>query len=367
MLHFTGTRLTTVAGAVLSMLTWLPAVAAQGDREAEILSRAYAALAAGRAREALQLADSLLSATPRHHGAATVAVRAAAASNSLEGLAQYERWLAAARTEDAHMLEPVAVAALRELAATKGPAEAAAHSTLSELDRGPAADSPGARQEAEGQQIVARLTSRDSGNKVLLLRALGASGYRAGGAAVLPLLDDQSPDVRAAAAETLGELRVQNAVSHLRGRLADPASEVRSAAALALRRLGDGSGDALVAELLSSDMPDLQIQAAEALRDEAPSNWAPYIEPLLMAEAPMTRLHAARLLLPVDPDRAGAAIAAMLDNPNPVVVGEIGRVLVENGLSDLPTIRRLLRHATPEARIHGANALLRLTAAVSGG
>src|SRR6187431_1454041 len=90
------------------VVLWLAAqVLAQPASDAAALSRAYAALAAGRAAEAQRVAEQLLADQPRHHGAATVAVLAASASGSNAGLDVYEAWLAASRQEDAFVLEPV--------------------------------------------------------------------------------------------------------------------------------------------------------------------------------------------------------------------------------------------------------------------
>lgn len=196
---------------------------------------------------------------------------------------------------------------------------------------------------------------------MLLLRALGKSGYRAAAPQVLRLLGDPIPDHRAAAAETLAALGATQAIPALRALLQDPASEVRAATAAALHRLGDAAGDAMLADLLASDVPDIRLQAAQAMANDPHSLWAPQIQPLLAAEAPMTRLTAARLLLPVEPEEARQVLTTLLADPNPVVVGEMARVLADEGLADLPTIRHLLRHASPEARLNGARALLRLT------
>jgi hypothetical protein len=346
----------------VALLVATPGGVGAQTSEADPLARAYSALASGRFVEALQLAERVLAASPRHHDAASIAVRAAAAAGAIEGLNQYERWLAAVRAEDAHMLEPVARAVLGELSRSGGTTESAARRALQDAS-GETPASIAAAEEARGRQIAGELGSRDPGNKLLLLRTLGTTGYRDAAPQVLPLLSDPVPDVRAAAAEALGALGADSAIPSLRPLLQDRASEVRSAAALALRRLGDGSGDAIVSQLLTSEVPDIQLQAAEALSGEPPSSWAPYIEPLLGAEAPMTRLLAARLLLPVQPERAGAVLATLLSDPNPVVVGELAGALVEAGLTDMPTIRRLLRHPSPDARLRGAEALLRLTGA----
>jgi HEAT repeat protein len=329
-----------------------------------VLSRAYTALSAGRAAEAESLAAQILSRQPRHHAAAVVAVEAASSRDARAGLSVYEKWLSAVRHEDAFTLEPVALAVVRALAKGKGSAADEAGRLLAELG-GDAVSRPAAEAADErGRELASQLADADGANRLLTLRALVRTGYVAASPQVVPLLGHDAPDVRAAAAEALGALGAADAVPALQAALKDPASEVRSAAAVALHRLGDPAGDELLGRLLTSGIPDLQLQAAEGMLHDPPSAWAPYVEPLLQADAPMTRLGAARLLLEVDPERAGSVIGTLLADPNPVVVGELARALVVEGLRDLATIRKLLAHQSPDARFQGALALLRLTGAV---
>ncbi len=348
-----------ICGATALVILSAPPVArAQAPADHQAISRAYAALAQGRAAEAARIADELLRQSPRDHAGATIAVLAAASSGAAAALDAYERWLDASRHEDAFILEPVARAILQEIAASRGPFDAEANERLA------ASRKDGAETDiAEGRRIAADLGRKDSGNPVLLMRALAKTRYAEGASAVVPLLGHEVPDVRAAAAETLGVLGATAAVPALQAALQDRASEVRGAAAMALHRLGDPSGDDLLSRSLTSGIPDLQIQAAEAMANDPPSSWAPYVEPLLAAEAPLTRLHAARLLLPVQPERAGPVLQELLAHPNPVIAGELARTMVQAGLEDVATIRRLLRHSVPEVRLEGATALLRLVGA----
>lgn len=338
-------------------------VAAQTAEAATLLSRAYAALAAGRGEEAEALAQQVLARWPRDHGAAGLAVSAAATRGAGAALEVYERWLDVTRHEDAFVLEPAGEATLRALGSQPSGDEEAARQLLARLrDDVPQGTAQAAEDRA--RELASRLGSEDGGSKTLVLREIARAGSTAALPQILPLLKDPSPDTRAAAAEAIGRLRASEAVPALQQALKDPASEVRSAAAIALHRLGDAAGDDLVNRLLTSDIPDLRLQAAEGMVEGPSSAWVPYVEPLLNSDAPMTRLSAARLMLDVDPVRAGRAIADLLDDANPVVAGEVARTLVVEGLKDLPTIRRLLKHSAPAVRLQGATALLRLTGAI---
>jgi HEAT repeat protein len=353
-----------MAGAMTLMLVLPGGGFAQPVDDHAVLSRAYAAMAAGRAAEAESLAVQVLSRQPRHHAAAIMAVEAASSREARAGLLLYEKWLAAVRHEDAFALEPVALAVVRALAKGKGGAADEAGRLLTELGGEAASRPAGEAADERGRELTAQLAEADGASRLLTLRELVRTGYAAASPQVVPLLGHDSPDVRAAAAEALGALGAADAVPALQAALKDPASEVRSAAAIALHRLGDAAGDDLLGRLLTSGIPDLQLQAAEGMLHDPPSAWVPYIEPLLQADAPMARLGAARLMLDVDPERAGSVIGALLADPNPVVVGELARALVVEGLRDLATIRRLLAHQSPDARFQGALALLRLTGAV---
>ncbi len=357
--------LSPVLPGVLALWVVAP-VLAQPAPDATALSRAYAALAAGRTAEAQRVAEQLLADQPRHHGAATVAVLAASTSGSNTGLDVYEAWLGASRHEDAFILEPVAVAVLHQLGADGGPLQEEAKALLTGIpaDGGSPSGSAPPTSADRGRQLAADLRGAEGGSKVLRLRSLAITGYREAAPQVLPLLSDPTPEIRAAAADTLGELGASQAIAPLQALLKDPASEVRSSAALALHRLGDSAGDTMVTELLASGIPDLQLQAAEAMAADAPASWVPYVEPLLASDAPMTRLNAARLMLPVAPDKARPVLEGLLAHANPVVVGEMAKILADQGLADLPTIRRLLRHPSGPARLQGATALLRLTGAL---
>jgi len=356
--------LTPVLSGILVLWVSAP-VHAQPGSDATALSRAYAALAAGRTADAQRVAEQLLADQPRHHGAATVAVLAASSSGSVTALDVYEAWLTASRHEDAFMLEPVAIAVLGQLGSGGGIVQDEAKALLASLGVGGAPGSPKPQTTADrGRELAADLGSAEGGSKVLRLRSLALTGYRDAAPQVLRLLTDPTPEIRAAAADTLGQLGASEAVTPLQAALADTASEVRVSAALALHRLGDASGDALVTELLASGIPDMQLQAADAMEADSPASWVPYIEPLLASDAPMTRLNAARLMLPVAPDKARPVLEGLFAHDNPVVVGEMAKTLVDQRLADLPTIRRLLRHPSSQARLQGATALMRLTGAL---
>ena len=186
---------------------------AQPTSDATALSRAYAALAAGRTAEAQRVAQEGLAAQPRHHGAATVAVLAASTQGGQAGLDAYQNWLAASHHEDAFILEPVALAILGQLAAESGPLQddAKALSGSGQADGGSATPTP----EDHGRQLAADLATAQGGSRVLRLRELALTGYREAAPQVQRLLSDPTPEIRAAAADTLAQLGATEAIPPL--------------------------------------------------------------------------------------------------------------------------------------------------------
>ena len=129
----------------------------------------------GRAAEAARIAEELLRQSPRDHAGATIVVLAAASSGAGAALDAYERWLDASRHEDAFILEPVARAVLQEIAASRGTLDAEAKERLA------ASTKDGAETDlAEGRRIAADLGRKDSGNPILLMRALAKTRYAEG-------------------------------------------------------------------------------------------------------------------------------------------------------------------------------------------
>ena len=203
-----------LAAAAIATCTAVPTVHAQTSEDATTLSHAYSALAAGRAAEAEALARRVLDRSPRDHGAVGLAVLAATRRSAEAGLEVYEQWLKVTGHEDAFTLEPVAFSVLGALSDKRSGVDVAARRLLArlagEVDGGA---SEGA--EARTRELMSRLSSDTGGNKVLALREIARTGAASAVPQIVPLLDDPSPDTRAAAAEALGQLRGSEAVPAL--------------------------------------------------------------------------------------------------------------------------------------------------------
>ena len=85
--------------------------------------------------------------------------------------------------------------------------------------------------------------------------------------ALLPLIREQSPDIRAAAVAALGDLRDKRAVEPLIQLLKDESTMVKLASALALADIGDKRAVAALGEAVSNEKDEeVRSQMREAHR-----------------------------------------------------------------------------------------------------
>jgi HEAT repeat protein len=139
----------------------------------------------------------------------------------------------------------------------------------------------------------------------LVPRAVAASALISIGTAALPgirsLLRDEEPAARASAVELLGRLGNPRDSLSLRERLGDDAPLVRRRACEALARLGaDDVGDALE-DLLSDHVADVRISAATALATVGDERSAPTLLRLVRHDSVEVAEVAARALAAVAP------------------------------------------------------------------
>jgi HEAT repeat protein len=139
----------------------------------------------------------------------------------------------------------------------------------------------------------------------LVPRAVAASALISIGTAALPgirnLLRDDEPAARASAVELLGRLGNPRDSLSLREHLGDDAPLVRRRACEALARLGaDDAGDALE-ELLADEVADVRISAAAALATVGDERSAPTLLRLVQHDCVEVAEVAARALAAVSP------------------------------------------------------------------
>lgn len=354
--------------------------AAAATGTAATLGAGWNALAAGQRDAAVRAADSILQQRPWDHAAMLLKLHALSAGSADAALLVYDQWLVAHHTDDLGLLEPVAIATLREIA--KSGDATLRHDALSALAAGKVegAEPPPAATEAGGAGLDRDLAAARAGDPAALQRlsemadprqhprnaALAANLTAAGPAAepaLVAMLGSADGETRAAAARSLGVLRSGAARATLQKLESDPDPRVRLNATVALAKLGDSAALTSVDRLLAGGVPEVQLVAAETWEGQ-PGPWVEAIRPLLDNPDGLTRIQAARLIAPVDPEAARRTLEAAASDNNPVMRAEAASALTSLASSttgvDVPTLRRRLHDRDPLVRLTSARALLKL-------
>ena len=179
-------------------------------------------------------------------------------------------------------------------------------------------------------------------------------------ALLISLLHDESFEVRRTAAESLGKIGDQSAVAALLPVLTDPVPAVRAAAAQALGRMSAASDEAVVAGLSRSleDPADAVKQsAAMAIGEIEPlSRLLKPVVNLVHASDVHVRRAAIRALLEVDTSLWTPLLLPALEDPDTEVRQGTVAVLGASGNSQVRTEiqRRFLRDQSPAVRVEAA-------------
>jgi HEAT repeat protein len=351
---------------------------------ASVARAARQALQAGRAEEAVSVADRVLIRLPGEPEAALVKVEALfALRNPNAALDTYDAFSKARGGEDLTILRVVGREVLRLIGETPnelaGPAalgalaqagDASARKTLQEQ----AASTKDPSMSMLSREALARvgdskaiaelvsLASSDSTNtSVSALNTLGDLRERRAAPAVLKGLATQNVLTRLAAVNTAGRIKLTEAKPLLLEALKDRPYLLRLQAAGALMTLGEKAGAEALTQALSSEFPDARLAAATALSDADASDksWHASIRPILTNPDGLNRFRAAGLLLPVDRAAALDVLTKGAIDPNPTIRAEVARILAEDAKVDLTLLRGFLRDVNPRARLYAGRRLSR--------
>lgn len=351
------------------------------DAYAAALGRAWTALAHGQQADAVRAADEALRINARSHDAIAAKIAALSVADAARALDTYEGWVKT--TDDVFLLDPIARGVLASIAA--GGDTALQIAALEQLAR---AGTEAARtrlaelrtkaQNHAAAAALARLGDAAAASKLVETVRSGAVApdaapelLESAGSAAVPalreLLKHPVAPVRADAARALGRLGVTDAASDLRTAMADQNPLVSASAAVALTKLGDREGETRTKEMLESELPDFRLMAAEAYVGRGGGPWVNAIMPLLRDPNGLMRFQAAALIAPIDPDAVREVLVSGVSDPNPVIRGEAARVLADqiaskSVMTDLPSVRRLLRDRDPAVRLRAAEIVLGLAA-----
>ena len=152
------------------------------------------------------------------------------------------------------------------------------------------------------------------------LQEAPAPSVERGIAVLMPLLRDETPEVRRSAAESLGKIGDRSTATALLPLLTDPTPSVRAAAAQALGRMANPMDEAVITALtraLQDPSDRVKQVAALAIGEIEPS--AAQLRPvagLLRARDVQVRRAAVRALLLVETGPFMEALAPLLDDPD---------------------------------------------------
>jgi len=354
--------------------------AAQAPRpasDAQVISRGWAAVAAGRFDEAVSLANGLLKRKPRSHAALSLKIEAlSSGAQPLTALDAYEEWLpkAGRSVDDRGVLEPIAAGLLRTLATDSDPrirsaaleflARAGDDTALQALRKGSAdgdqsatlalVASGDAEALATLQTLVGAGTGRDNSAAIAALAAHGGVPP----ALLETLIKDRVPMNRAAAARAVAANGSSTGTQVLDELSKDPDPLVRMTVTLARAKNGDDKALADARAMLASEVPDVRLIAAEALIATLPSESEQAVRPLLTNPDGLNRFRAAAVVGQVDPMAVQAVLIEGLAHENPLIQQEAARLVAETLPGDLVLLRQLLRHRDRSIVVNAAGAII---------
>jgi HEAT repeat protein len=364
---------------VLCVILASPA-AAQGTKPAsdtQAISRGWAALAAGRASEAVSIADGVLQKKPRSHAAFSLKIEAlSTGSQPISALDAYEAWLpkAGRSVDDRGLLQPVAAGLLRLLATDPDPSvRATALRRLAENGDDTALAAL-RKYSAEGDQpSTIALADRGDSQAVTALQTLVASGSGRDMSAAIDslaehggippslletLLTDRVPMNRAAAVRALARRNDPSARQQLEALSGAQGVLVRTSAMLALAKSGDEKALAAARVMLASEVADIRLIAAEALQSSIPAEAEQAARPLLTNRDGIYRFRAAAIVGRIDPGAVQSVFIEGLGDQNPLVRQEAAQTAIETLPDDTVLLRQLLRHVDHSIVAHAAGTLL---------
>jgi HEAT repeat protein len=367
-----------VIGVIITASVCSPALAqtARPESDAQILSRGWAAVAAGRFDEAARLAAGILKRKPRSHAAITLKIEAlSAGTKPIAALDEYEAWItkAARDVDDRGLLEPIALGLLHGLSADADPmtratalealARAGDDDALEKLrTRSAAGDRPAMQALVRSgdansiravQTLLSTPTGRDMSAEIKVLAEHGGLPP----SLVQSLATDRVPMNRAAVAGALVQSKDAVAAQLLDALSQDPDPVVRMSIKLARAQAGDERGLADAMTMLASPVPDIRLTAAESLVAKMPRECEQAVRPLLSDRDGINRFRAAAIVAQFDPAAALPVITEGLTDQNRLIQQQAAQTLAEALPTETRQLRQLLRHPDRLVVAHAAAAI----------
>lgn len=355
-----------------------PAPPKDADAYVIALAQGWAALAKGDLTQASAAARRAVAEAPRSAAALALAVEVEiVGTGPIAGLNAYERWMGTKKVDEAYVLRRVATACLQVAVRQRNTGAArieALKALVADGDRAAVASlaeaAPNAGvvetrlmaalgDERAVRALIVQLQSQP--DKLGTIKALVDSGSKLAVPPLLEMLAAVRDEERAAAADGLGRLGVQQAVDRIKPLLDQANFTVRMSAAAALYRLGDNSGAPLLDQLLTSEHPAVRLGAAEALSVRPGGRWLDVARVLTSDSDQTVQLGAARLVAPYDRELAESVLGRLGQSDNLAIREEAGRTLADRVANDFATLRRLLRSPDNGTSVRAAGRILELT------
>ncbi len=351
-------------GLIITASVYSPALAQtpRPESDAQVLSRGWAAVAAGRFDEAANLAAGILKRKPRSHGAITLKIEAiSAGAQPLAALGEYETWITkAGDVDDRGLLEPIAFGLLRGLSADADPTiRATALEALARAGDDDAVEKLRKRSAGGDRPAMQALVRSGDASSIGALQALlGTPTGRDMSAEINALAEhggltpsllqslatDRVPMNRAAVAAALVRSKDAAAAQLLDTLNRDPDPLVRSSLMLARAQAGDERAVADARAMLASQVPDIRLTAAESLIATMPRESEQAVRPLLSDRDGINRFRAAAIVGRFDPAAALPVITEGLTDQNGLIQQEAARTLAQALPTETRQLRQLLRH-----------------------
>jgi HEAT repeat protein len=345
-----------------------------------LVARARDALKAGRAANAIELSDNVLSGAPDNQAAIGVKIDALIALGDLRSaLRAYDGFVSMSGRDSAAVLAPIARAQLKALSqatllpvkidaleALAAHGDADAKTTLQTLMKDDATARPAAEalarlgDKAAAQRVVQLVSQAPAPRRAEAVRTLATIKDVPAEAIVREALKANDPALQAAGADVAAARGMKALLPELRQTAATGIAMGQYRAAIALVALGDSTGRERVAEALASDIPDSRLSAAEALRKsgDKDKSWVARVMPLLANPDGLNRFFAAEMLLPEDRAAAMKVLHPATADPNPVIRTEAARILAEAPSTDIIQLRPFLGDPAPRPRLWAAKGVL---------
>lgn len=144
------------------------------------------------------------------------------------------------------------------------------------------------------------------------------------------MLGDADPRVRVAALEACGRLGSVDVVEAMSARLEDPDATVREIVVVALAQIGGAAVIKAIRDALHSEHAEIRFQAVRSYVDLCPGD-ANALRPLIRDEDPMVRINASQALGDSDADEASELLGVCLDDHNPLVRRRAAVALARRG------------------------------------